>query len=255
STGQTILQAPLKPKAPPKRPVEDQLKEIREAYEADLKGPTALPPRGSLRDIIGQVDSNEKLDLDVEEILMEMADEFIDSITAFGCKLAKHRGSNVLEVKDLHYHLERNWNLRIPGFNTSELRMVKKGPTSSHQLRITNVKRAQKEQANLSKIKLKDIQVAAAAAAAASAVGPSATSTATVPTVEQLQDGSVETVEVVEAEGAVPSGVIVPAIEGESTPPSAFVPNAEEFVSVEVDPALELDAVEPAPRVAMEVDA
>lgn len=84
---------------------------------------------------------------------MEIADEFIESVTTFACKLAKHRKSDVLEVKDVQLHLgkkrisrervllsviiERNWNIRIPGFAADDIRAVKKANiSSSHQTKV-----------------------------------------------------------------------------------------------------------------------
>lgn len=37
--------------------------------------------------------------------MLELADEFIDSAIHFACKLAQHRGSDTLEVRDLQLHL------------------------------------------------------------------------------------------------------------------------------------------------------
>lgn len=40
-------------------------------------------------------------------------------------QLAKHRGSDVLETKDVQLHLERNWNIRIPGYLREDARAPK----------------------------------------------------------------------------------------------------------------------------------
>lgn len=57
------------------------------------------------------------------QLLLDIADEFIDSVTNFACRLAKHRGGDSLEVRDLQLHLERNHNIRVPGFASDETRI------------------------------------------------------------------------------------------------------------------------------------
>lgn len=89
--------------------------------------------------ILGE-DSNALFDGDVEELLLDLADEFVTSVTTFACRLAKHRKSDTLEAKDVQMHLERNWNLRIPGYSSDEVRSIRKAmPAPAYQQKVQGV--------------------------------------------------------------------------------------------------------------------
>lgn len=79
--------------------------------------------RRSILDLVYSIDPNVKLEPEVEDLMLDIADEFVDSVTNFACRLAKHRGADTLDVKDLQLHLERNHNIRIPGFASDETRI------------------------------------------------------------------------------------------------------------------------------------
>ncbi|CAL3969747.1 unnamed protein product [Diplocarpon coronariae] len=74
----------------------------------------------------GGIDGGEGLTPDVEESILNVADNFVDQVLAAACKNAKERGSKVLEIRDIQLTLERAYNIRIPGYSSDEIRTVRK---------------------------------------------------------------------------------------------------------------------------------
>ncbi|OQD77319.1 hypothetical protein PENDEC_c003G06478 [Penicillium decumbens] len=68
----------------------------------------------------------EMLTPDAEEFILQMADDFVDDVITQACRLAKLRPSSSLEIRDIQLVLERNYNMRISGYSTDDLRTVKK---------------------------------------------------------------------------------------------------------------------------------
>ena len=99
--------------------------------------------RESLRQLLSQIVPDERVDPAVEAFLLDVADDFVDSVVAFACKLAAHRRSDTLEVKDIVLHLERAWDMVLPGFETEELRAFEPPPEArAHNKRMADVRRA-----------------------------------------------------------------------------------------------------------------
>ncbi|XP_057549558.1 transcription initiation factor TFIID subunit 12-like isoform X2 [Amaranthus tricolor] len=95
----------------------------------------------NIKEILNQIDPSEKLHPEAEDALIDIAEDFIDSITSFACSLAKHRKSNMLEAKDILLHIDRDWNMTLPGFGGDEVRTCKKPVANdihSARLALTN---------------------------------------------------------------------------------------------------------------------
>jgi transcription initiation factor TFIID subunit 12 len=99
-----------------------------------------------ITDLLKEVDPLEQLDDDAEELLLQIADDFIDNVVTASCQMARHRKSSTVEVKDVQLHLERHWNLWIPGFGSDELRPYKKAATTeAHKQRMALIKKTMKK--------------------------------------------------------------------------------------------------------------
>ncbi|KAJ9599660.1 hypothetical protein L9F63_026495, partial [Diploptera punctata] len=102
--------------------------------------------RPRLQDLVREVDPTEQLDEEVEELLLQLADDFVESTVGAACLLAKHRKASTVEVKDVQLHLERNWNMWIPGFGTDELRPYKRATiTEAHKQRLALIRKTLKK--------------------------------------------------------------------------------------------------------------
>lgn len=76
--------------------------------------------------------------------MLQLADEFIDNVITSACKLAKLRGSQTLEIRDLQLVLERQYNIRVPGYATDEIRTVRKIQPAPGYLQKMNAVQAAK---------------------------------------------------------------------------------------------------------------
>merc|ERR1719182_825769 len=75
-----------------------------------------------LNELVKEVDPSEQLDEDVEDVLLQIADDFIEQTVSQACALAKHRKAGTIDVKDVQIVLERSWNMWIPGFGAEEIK-------------------------------------------------------------------------------------------------------------------------------------
>ena len=60
------------------------------------------------------------------QAVLQLADDFVDNVISNACKLSKLRDSPQLDIRDIQVILERNYNIRIPGYASDEVRTVRK---------------------------------------------------------------------------------------------------------------------------------
>lgn len=80
-----------------------------------------------LQEIVGKVDPNQQMEEEVETILLEMGDYFIEQTIMFSAMIGQNRKSKTLNVKDVGMALDKRFNMQFPEFGTGiPLRVGKK---------------------------------------------------------------------------------------------------------------------------------
>lgn len=82
---------------------------------------------------VDQGDTKPIVDNDVEELFLDLADEFVRSVMGFSCNLAKHRKLDKVDIKDVQLNLERNWGIKVPGYMPDEIKPARRWTKKSDQ--------------------------------------------------------------------------------------------------------------------------
>ncbi|XP_018565174.1 transcription initiation factor TFIID subunit 12 [Anoplophora glabripennis] len=108
--------------------------------------PLQVLTKQRLQDLVRETDQTLNLEEEVEEIILNYVDEFIDRCLNGAALIAKNRHVNTIEVKDVQQFLNRNYNMWTPGFGTDELRPYKRSlTTEAHKQRIALIRKTLKK--------------------------------------------------------------------------------------------------------------
>lgn len=106
--------------------------------------PTELISKHKMSELLRH-SSSHRMEPEVEEVLLELADDFLENLISAGSVLAKHRGSDVLEVRDVALHMERAWDMRLPGYShhleSLDMRGKRQGLSEIHKKRLALIRK------------------------------------------------------------------------------------------------------------------
>jgi len=84
-----------------------------------------------IADLVKSIDPNYGIDPDAEEQVLQLADDFLDKVTKQAIRLAQHRGSKTLDVRDLQIVLAKNFGIVVPGLGLPAVRPIKGASVAS----------------------------------------------------------------------------------------------------------------------------
>lgn len=100
-----------------------------------------LVARDTLRALIQSV-LREEVSPETEELLLDVGDDFLESVALGAAQLARHRGGDSLEAADVRLHLERVWGIALPGHGSDAVQPAAVPvATPQHAAKLAAVKR------------------------------------------------------------------------------------------------------------------
>ncbi|TPX66739.1 hypothetical protein SpCBS45565_g04281 [Spizellomyces sp. 'palustris'] len=117
--------------------------------------PSTLPilTKDRIRHMVAQVDPLQRLENDVEEMMLEIANDFIARVTEKACKLARHRGSDSVGVRDARIPLEQDWGIRVPGFGADARDRDDREEPSGEKDTLTDTEKTRQHIARMQKVR------------------------------------------------------------------------------------------------------
>ena len=99
--------------------------------------------KDELQELLKEFAPGESFEPEVEEMLLEITDDFVDNVLEHAARLARHRGSEAVEPKDVLLHLERQGDMHIPGYGGEEVpKYTEKQSVEPHSRRLAAVRRS-----------------------------------------------------------------------------------------------------------------
>ena len=102
---------------------------------------TSILKGNAISDLCSELTSTETLDINVEKFLVEMADNFIDTVLDSASLIAKHKKSELVSIEDMAIAIEENFDIYEPSKYTRRLGQIKSNEiknvsTNDHRKRM-----------------------------------------------------------------------------------------------------------------------
>lgn len=97
--------------------------------------------KARVQDVVREIDPSEEVSEDVEDVLLNITDSFVENMIRSSCLFSKHRHSKQVDAQDVQLHLEHNWQAWMQGCMTGEEKSFKKtSPIESHVQKLNYIK-------------------------------------------------------------------------------------------------------------------
>lgn len=86
----------------------------------------------SIQELCRELTTTEVLENNVEKILCEMSDSFLETVVDSACLIARHRKSENITIKDLAFSVQQNFNIFEPGKYTKDIYKINNSQFKNH---------------------------------------------------------------------------------------------------------------------------